>query len=229
MRAKAMRVAAWALALGLGMSASVFAQGRGGGMGMMGMGPMAGLGILGSAEAKAELKLTDEQVTKIQEIQEGMRETMMSKFQDLQGTPPEEMREKMAPIMAEVTKEVNGKLEGVLDKDQYVRFKQINLQAMGYAALAQEDVQAELKLTDEQKEKIAAIGEETQSAMRDAFQSAQDDRQAAMTAIREARDKAMKDSAAVLTEEQKKAWEGMVGKPFQMPAFGAGRGGRRGG
>jgi Spy/CpxP family protein refolding chaperone len=214
------------LALALICTPSVRAQGRG--MGMMGgMGGMAGLGLLSTPEGKAELKITDEQATKLRELQENMRATMMEKFQELQGTPPEEMREKAAPIMKEIGDSTKKELESILDKDQFKRYKQISIQAMGFQAFFDEEVVKALKITEEQTQKLEAMQEEMQGAMQDAFQSAQDDRQAAMQKIGEIRTKAFKDAAELLSAEQKTAWGELIGKEFKMPAGGPGGGRRR--
>lgn len=218
-------VAALAVAAGLAWGQSASAQGM-----MRGMGPMAGLGILRSDEAKAELKLTDEQSDKIGSMLEEMRASMMERFQSLQDVPEGERQEKAQSMMRELGADVKKQLQGVLDKDQYARYEQISLQAMGVEAFNQEEVVTGLKLTDEQKTKLGEITSSMREETMSIFQGSQGDREGAMKKLTELRETTMKKVQELLTAEQKADWEKLIGKPFKMPAFGGpgGPGGRRG-
>jgi len=204
---------------------SVQAQpgGRGGqGMGMMGgmMGPMAGLAVLGTPEGKAELKITEEQAAKLQALQENLRSGMMERFQAIQDLPEDERRGKTESAMKEVADGMKKDLKTVLNADQFKRFEQITTQAQGFQAFSLPEVQKALTITDAQKEAIEKIQQENMAAMRDAFQASQGDREAAMKAMTEIRNKSMEKAKALLSAEQKSQWEEMVGKPFQMPQGG---------
>ena len=199
------------------------AQPGGRGMGMMmggGMGPMAGLAVLGTPEGKTELKLSDEQSDKIQSLQENLRSSMMERFQALQDIPQDERRGKMESVMKEISDGTKKDLKAILDAPQLKRFEQISTQALGFSAFAQPEIKKSLKVTDAQKEEFEKIQEENMTAMRDAFQSNQGDQEAAMKAMTEIRNKSMDKAKALLTADQKTAWEELVGKPFQMPQMG---------
>ena len=194
-----------------------------GGQGMMGggmMGPMAGLAVLGTTEGQAELKITPEQVTKLQGLQENMRSSMMERFQAIQDVPEDERRGKMESVMKEVGEGMKKDIKSILDADQFKRYEQIATQAMGFSAFSQPEIQKALKVTDAQKEQFEKIQEENMEMMRDAFQSNPGDREAAMKAMTEIRNKSMEKAKTLLTAEQKVTWEEMVGKPFQMPQGG---------
>lgn len=201
----------WALGLGLvalvGTSAN--AQGRGGFGGGMGSPAM----LLGNKSVQKELNLTDEQIEKAGAIATEMREKMQEKMQDI---PQEERREKMPAIMAELNKEVMKSVKEVLKPEQATRLDQIAIQAAGLQAFARPDVAAKLKVTDEQKEKIKAIQEESGAAMREIFQGAGDDREGAMKKIAELRKETFEKAVALMSDDQKKAWKEMTGKPFTV-------------
>ena len=82
-----------------------------------------------------------------------------------------------------------------------------------------------LKLTADQKEKVAAIQMESGAAMRELFGNGGDPAENAkkMAAMqKENLDKAL----AMLTGEQKKEWKELTGEPFEFPAMAGGAGGR---
>src|SRR5947208_3058110 len=89
------------------------------------------------------------------------------------------------------------------------------------AAGANPEVQTALKLTDDQKQKIAAMLMQQQQAMRDLFQSAGapgGGGGGGFAAIRDKMEALRKDASAkisaLLTEDQQKQWKEMQGAPF---------------
>jgi len=135
----------------------------------------------------------------------------------------EELRQLSQPERTQVY-DRQGRLIEVLKDEQYARYKQISLQQMGVDAFDQDEVAKKLELTDDQKSKIDEIQSDMQEQTRAAFQEAMDsgDRQGLMPKMQEIRSKAKTQALAVLTDDQKKTWEEMTGKEFNMPAGGFG-------
>ena len=115
-------------------------------------------------------------------------------------------------------------LAKILKPEQLKRLTEIYIQQAGIAALQDADVAEKLKITDDQKEKFAKVREENQTATRDAFRDAGEDRDAIRTKMADLRKQNEEKTLAVLTEDQKKQFEEMKGKKFDMPEN-AGRGG----
>ena len=199
--------------------------GRGGfGGGMMGGGAM----LLGSEGVQKELKLTDEQKTKVKEFTDAQREKMRDAFAGGQPDP-----EKFAEFRKTATEAAEKLVKDTLNADQQKRFKQLQYQAMGVRAFSNEDVTKALKLTDDQKEKIKGLSEEMQKDMQDL----REDLRGGGDAATEARKKMQalnKDDLAkaadTLTSDQKKEWKELTGDPADPAIFqqGMGRGGRGG-
>jgi len=228
------------LALGLAVTALVagdsFAQqpgqpGRRGGQGQPG-GGRGGMGggmfnnpamLLANENVAKELNLTDEQKEKVKAARDKMTEKMREAFQG--GGQPD--REKMQAMMKELNEESTKMLGDTLKPEQSKRLKEISYQAMGAAAFANADVQKELKITDEQKEKLTAIQNDVQKERRELMQggNARDpETQKKLTALtKDANEKAM----AVLTDEQKKSWKDMTGTPVTYSLQQGMGGGRR--
>lgn len=203
-----MLVAVGAVAL---MAAPSWAQGPRGGFGGMG-----GAGLLRNKGVQKELKVSDEQATKLDAFAEEMMEKNRERFQGLRDLSDDERREKMQELNKTIQSELHKGLADVLKPEQMKRFDQIQVQAAGVNAFGTPRVQKALKLTDEEKSKIKEITDETMQAVRSAFEDAGDDRQAAMAKITEVRKAAFAKAEALLSEEQKKEWKELTGAPYEV-------------
>ena len=163
------------------MAALAQGQGRGGGGGrggfgggMMGGGMMGGVtGLVMMEEVRKELKLSEEQETKIREMGAEMMQQAFGGFggrggagggggnrPDFQNMSEEErkkFRDEMQAKVAEQTKKAEESLKKVLTPEQNVRLNELRLQREGVQALARAEVAGALKLTDAQNEAIAEI------------------------------------------------------------------------
>jgi Spy/CpxP family protein refolding chaperone len=184
--------------------------GRGGGPGGPGGrgGPpsMARLAMIDKVQD--ELKLTDEQKTKIEKINSDFRKEMSGDRPD-----PEKMKK--------MRDGVTDKLKEVLNADQQKRLMGIFIQVMGSGAVMDPAVGKEIDLTDEQQDKLhEAMGPPPEGREgRGGGQSFQ-----------ERRAKMDKEIAAVLTPEQQKKLESLKGEKVEidMSALRGPGGGREG-
>lgn len=154
--------------LAVGMVAVVQAQRQPGGFGGFG-GPTQ---LIANKEVQAELKLSEEEITKVKDWAKDYGQktfkTFGEKFKDLP-KDQEERAAKMAEIRAEMTKDAYKQLGEVLKKDQLARLKQIDRQNMGVAAFTDAEVVAALKLTDSQKTSVKGISGDFQKERREIF------------------------------------------------------------
>jgi Spy/CpxP family protein refolding chaperone len=182
-------------------------------------GPMLMLGLLRSQQVQQELKLTDQQRQRLEQLGEQWRE----KMRGLRDLPPEERRQKVEGMRAEVEKQ----LATILNEQQMKRLKQIALQVEGYAALERPEIADQVGLTKEQRQKIRDILRQADEKRREAFQQGQGDRQAAFQRMREIRQWVDGEIEKLLTAEQKKKWQELVGAPFKFEGGFGGFGGAR--
>jgi hypothetical protein len=252
-----------ALAISLGGIVSAQDEGKGegrrggGGRGGFGMGGFGGGLInkpvlLGSPQVRTELKVTDEQGKKVDEVlasyREASREFRRGGSRDASDEERKKAREENAKKSAELVKTTDTKLAAILDKTQTKRLDEIVLQQQGAEALVSEPVIAALQLKPEQLDKIKAAfvtRDEEMAKLRPAggrggqgggggggnFQE-----------MREKMEKVRKDTDtaafAVLSKEQTESFTKLKGAPFELDrttlfqgggGFGGGRGGPGGG
>jgi hypothetical protein len=175
----------------LDLAQSQFQPPGGGGFGGFGKGgKMNALTLLEMKAVKDELKLTDDQAKKVDEA-------------------------------------VWKSLATVLDAEQLKRLRQIDLQIKDFRAFGDAHLQTELKMTAEQKTNVKTILEdadkETAEIMKDfgggkggkgGFGGANFEK--LQTIQKETKERV----TSVLTKEQKRAYNEMIGEKFEMPAFG---------
>lgn len=218
---------AFGLLAALGLASTAKAQ-PGGGRRGMGMGP-SGMMALMSPDGQKELNLTEDQIEKVRGVMEDLGATMREKFQGLQDLAPEERQAKVQEVMKEVNAGVEKDLKDILKEDQFKRYRQISLQAMGAGAFNDEEVVKTLELTDDQKAKVKEIldgaQKERQTLMEEARQGGNP--QEAFGKMREIGDKAKEKATALLTDKQKGQWKELIGKEFKFEMGPPGGGGPR--
>lgn len=213
------RVLLVTVAVGLLMVSAAAQRGGGGqGPGMRQGFGMAGPRLLLIPQVQAELKMTEEQVAKVREALGGAggpggRGAFgggAGGGGGFGGGDPQ-AREQMRL-------EQEKKVKEILTAEQYKRYQEIALQQEGPASFARKEVADKLGLSDSQRQKVNAILEEQRATMRDMFQGGGGggDRQAMMETMQKLREERNAKLLAILTPEQKKIWEGMLGKPFQF-------------
>ncbi|HVV99985.1 MAG TPA: hypothetical protein VHB77_06585 [Planctomycetaceae bacterium] len=207
--------------------------GRGGFGGFGGFGG-GGIGLLRMETVQTELKLTDDQKKDVTALQEKVREEM-PRFERGGQDLTQEERQKRGEEFAKKAQEVNTKAEGELAKilkpEQLTRYEQLKLQREGAIALSQKETADKLALTEDQRKKVQELIAANRESGRGAFNpgASDEERRAAFTKMREAREKLQTDLVAVLTPDQKSSWDKMLGAKFEFPQFGGPGGGGRGG
>lgn len=111
------------------------------------------------------------------------------------------------------------KLAKALDAKQRRRFEQIQVQTEGLFAFLREAVQDKLRLTPKQKKDVTAVLKDCTRQATAAYKAMGkdfakfDEVQKKVEGIKH---ESQKKVLALLTPEQKKAWEELVGKPFAL-------------
>jgi Spy/CpxP family protein refolding chaperone len=196
-----------------------FGGGRGG-FGGPGGGPGGGMGmLLRSDEVRAELELLDDQVEKLQAIEEEMRDKIRQEMGGRMRGGERPDFEAMRATFDEMRKEVETKVGEVLTTQQMDRLRQIETQQQinngGARSLMGGPLADKLGLTDEQKEQLREKAREVEAKLQEKMAAA--------------RAEAREEMLTVLTSEQRATLDELTGTPFTMteqPQFG--RGGDRG-
>jgi hypothetical protein len=167
-----------------------------------------GLMLVGQESVQQELKLSEEQVKKVDEYLAKQRET----FSGLRDLSREERQQKLA----ELGKAGRGTLDAILDETQRTRLRQITLQQRGARAFADPQVAEALGLDDEQKSRLQDLADKAREEMRSLFQGAAGgDRTELRKKLEAARAAASEKIQGLLTAEQQAKWKELIGEPFK--------------
>jgi len=187
-------------------------------------GPSRGslLGLLGREEVQKDLKLTEDQIGKVKKISEELSAARRKEYAGLREIEDRDKRRaKMTELGAKFDKDAREKLGSVLAAEQTTRLGQIRLQTRSVLDnLGSKDVADKLKLTAEQKAKVAEISKGIQTKRSELFASMRDasreDRTAAYQKYGKMRTEADAKALEALTAEQKKAFEEMKGEKIEI-------------
>jgi len=215
-----------ALAAVLVLAGSASAQGKKGKFGKGGGGPF---GLLMNADVQKDLKLTDDQITKIKELSEKQG----AAFKELGTIEDKEERGRKRKELFEANKKA---MDDVLQPDQTKRLEQLQIQQGGaMAILYNPKVKEKLDLTQDQVEKVQQILKESGPKFKEAFdgffEASKEDKEATMKKVAELNKSLLADAMKILNDDQKKAFEEMRGAPFNgtLPFGGFGGMGMGGG
>ncbi len=190
--------------------------------------------LLQNPQVKSELKLTDDQVTKLKEIESGLlssvttsSKTIKEKYKTIEALPKDKQdaeKKKLADDiekgLATLTKDSQAKVGKVLTPEQDKRAKEILLQKFDFGIITKDDFATELKLTDAQKKQLNDIVGQMRTKTIGAWEIPDKDdaakRDKTLTENRKRMEAVMKESnqqaKAVLTPEQLKTLETLKGK-----------------
>ncbi len=180
------------------------------------------LSLLGLEQVQKELKLSEETVAKVTKLSEKIMEDLRKQNSALREIEDrEKQRAKFAELRDQADRKTREGLRDVLASEQMRRLYQIRNQVRAVVeSLASRYVSGKLELTDEQKEKLAAINKDKQAkttelvgALRDA---SQEQRTEMYPKFRKIRTDADEKALALLTAAQKKAFEEMKGEKIVL-------------
>ncbi len=184
-----------------------------------------------SKPLQEEIKMSSEEVTALTDALKPIAEKRQEAMKGIDfRNMSEDDRKTLATKTAELTAETKKAVIGVLKQQQATRLDQIGYQMMGVRAFTNEDVQKQLKVTDEQKEKIKSLTEEYTKdvtelnktrpmVQRGGGEQSEEDMKK-MADFRKKTDglrKEAEDKAdELMTDEQRKMWKDMQGEKFDM-------------
>ena len=214
-------VAGSAVALIVSMAASAQAQFP---RGMRFPASLQDVFMLRNEAVQKELNVNDEQQAVLASLATKLQQDAIEIISGLQDLTPEEQKEAMADVMkmvADKAKEVKQQVDGILDKTQIERLKELSLQSRGAQALEDDEMVAALEITDEQKKQLADIREDGMQAVQETFQKLRGgggDQGDIRKKITEMRNQLSDKALTVLTPEQREQFEKMKGAKFDFPA-----------
>ena len=205
---------------------AAYAQPRG--SGRRGRGMMRGryLGLLSLEQVQNELKLSQDQIDKVKDIGEKLREEMGEQFAGLRQIEDRQERwAKMAEMGEQFDEKAHGQVRQLPSSEQMIRLYQVRLQVRGAVyGVNNQWIANRLKFTDEQRKKAAELEKTTREKISEAFSGLRDlpqeERRKKYAEVREKvgkiRSEADEQALGLLTAEQKGEFEKLKGEKFEL-------------
>jgi len=195
------------------------AQGGGGGQrgmrGMRGFADPSGTMLLQRKDVSEELKITDDQKTKLDAVRQKAMEDMRANMpQPGSGTPPD--REAMMKMFTKMQENMKTEVAKILTKDQMTRLHEVNIQIAGNMAATFPDVQKDLGISDDQIAKIKDLQAKQQEANMALFQNQDMSREERTAAFTKNSEMLNTEIGKVLTDAQRTKLKAMGGKEFKQ-------------
>ena len=195
------------LSIGLPSSAEAQRRNRGG------LRPgEASLGrLLTLPKVQEELKLSDKQKTQAAEINNALTEERHKLFAEVAKESHERGKK-----MAELEERTSAKVKKLLDEPQQKRLREILLQVNGASELMKKEIQEEIRVSAEQRQKLVDVNRANAKTRREALAKYEGDKTTKMIELQRDADKKL---LAVLTETQREQFEKLQGKKISIDLF----------
>jgi hypothetical protein len=164
-----------------------------------------------------ELKVTDEQREKL--LRQALEQVMETgPFLNSLAESGQEREQKLNEHRKNAKEKLAKRLKEVLQPEQLTRLRQVNFQQEGGFALGEEDVQKDLKISQEERQKFKAILRDLQKKVEALTKEAQSgiNSDQFVPNLEKLRKEHAKKLEAVLTDDQKKQWKELQGPPFEL-------------
>ena len=203
-----------ALMLAIGLVTPLFGQPRPGGFGR----GVDDSQLLSAKDVQTELKLTEDQIKKVETISKDLREKYGADLKD---------KDKRAEASKKMGEERTKALADVLKPEQTKRLKQIGIQVGGLAALQKKELQDALKFTEKQTADLKGLTDDLDKDRGEIFKDVGKDFKKfpeAMAKVQTLNKEMTTKFLSGFSTDQKKAWSELVGDEFKGKIdFGMGR------
>jgi hypothetical protein len=164
-----------------------------------------------------ELKVSDEQREKL--MQRSLEQIMETgPFLNALPETGQEREKKLNEHRKNAREKLEKHVKEVLEPVQLARLRQLKLQREGGLALGQDEVRKDLKISQKQLQEFTAIMQDLQKKVEALVKEAQAGVNADQIGpnIEKLRRNHAKKLEAILTDDQKKQWEELLGPPFEL-------------
>lgn len=169
-------------------------------------------------KVQEELKLSDKQKEKLLAKVPDYAQQTKKVFDKIADLKPEEREKELQSHRRKSHEKLAALLKETLKTEQLKRLRQLELQQQGSFALGRPEIVKELKLTVEQRKRFMGVVREMQMKIEPLMKAAQsggDPQEIRPKVIRIRKDHEAKIEA-ILSDAQKKQWEKMLGKSFDL-------------
>jgi hypothetical protein len=171
------------------------------------------------------LNLTPEQINRLNAATERLQTQYSRDFSQLNRLDEKQRLSRMQELMNSYNTDWDKAANGVFNRDQLSRYQQLQLQQGGFTTFMNPTVQQQLNLTDQEIRRLREEDQRSQQQLRDIEQRARVSPERAQAMYNQFLQDRNTRLGQILTPEQLKQWNMMIGPPFEFaPPFNLQRG-----
>jgi hypothetical protein len=171
------------------------------------------------ANVGRSLNLTDQQVKRLNAANDQLRQRYQSQIARLNGLTETQRAAELQRIQATQQNEYLSSMNGVFTPLQIQRYRQLEYQAQGPAAFSNPEVQKRLNLSDLQIRRLQNLQEESTRDLRSPAQNVGVTGPDAFARYKSFRQDFDERANLLLNEDQRLAWQEMIGEPFAFQPY----------
>jgi len=170
-------------------------------------------------EVRQQFKLNDDQFSQLNRAYQDSWSRYQKSINELdKNLTPDQRNERMRELNQGFQKEFSNSTNNVFNNpEQRQRYNQLNWQYRGYGAFEDPTVAEQLKLTPEQRTKLSSFNQDWNRQMTELAPSYQTNRDDATNRFTKMRSEMGSRINTVLTPEQQRTWQQMVGETYNFP------------
>jgi len=170
------------------------------------------------------LNVTQLQTERLNQITQQLQDRFrvdLNNINGLTGLTPQERAARLQQLNQQYNLTWMNGAQNVFDAQQMNRYRQLSLQFGGFRSLADPQIQRQLNLTNDQAQQLTGVNLWSQQQLQGIAQQAATDPSQAAVLYRNYQAQAQTRLNGILSPDQQRAWQGMVGDPFnfQMSDF----------
>jgi len=173
----------------------------------------------GEPGIRQQLKLTDEQYARLNQVYTKAYNTFNQSAADLGNLTDQQRQERIAQNYSTFYKNLDTSSQDLLSPEQRTRYSQLWMQYRGYDSLLDPTVRQKLNLTDAQVAELRQYNTDYQQKMNDYIQQYGTNRDAAMKGYQVLQPQVGQRINQVLTEQQRGQWGEITGSPYRFQPF----------
>jgi hypothetical protein len=169
-------------------------------------------------DVRKDLNINDQQLNEMNRSFEVLNSEFATEFGKLK---EEERARRANALRSRYWEKWNSGVNRVLEPEQLKRYRQLDLQYRGWGALMDPELQTQLNLSAEQKQRLDQLYGESLQTYSDIHRMGQTNRDAALQRYIQWREQTRRGINEFLTEEQRRNWAEMTGDAYRFaPNFG---------
>ncbi len=175
---------------------------------------LGGFNLIAEPAVRKELNLSEAQAKQADAVAAKMARRFQTDMAKLKGLSTEEQMKRLPTVAGPHYDEGMKALRGFLKPEQLDRFDQILFQQRGAVAMLEPEIAKVLRLTNDQARKVAELVADARNQQSEAAKTAKAEPKAVAPKMQAIAKDLNSKAVALLSDDQKKAWDRLTGLPF---------------